>query len=114
MGIITACMPTFAKMLRHHLPPWAILKHRLKFSTPPSPKEGSKRDQVTVCKRSEPINFYGKKLGRGDRLYMDDTISSAGMELENLESVEDCDRHGIPDTFDDDRIVLKQHDPQQK
>ncbi len=114
MGIITACMPSFAKMLRHHLPPWATLKHRLKFSTPPGPRESSRRDQFTVFKRPKPIDSYDKYHGRGDRLYIDGTSSSAGIELESLESVEDCNRHGTPTTFDDDSIVLKQHDPQQK
>ncbi|CAF9919671.1 hypothetical protein IMSHALPRED_004693 [Imshaugia aleurites] len=36
-GIITACMPSFAKMLHHHLPPWPTLQSRLKLHNLASP-----------------------------------------------------------------------------
>lgn len=114
-GIITACMPSFAKMLRHHLPPWAVLKSRLKLKYPANFRKGSKRDLITGCERSQSTDFFDDKNHRqgNNRLYTNDTNASAEIELESQKSVDNYSSYTTPDTFDDDRIFSKQNHLQQ-
>lgn len=114
-GIITACMPSFAKMLHHHLPPWASLKSRLRFELPASFRKGSKRDLITDCKRSQSPDFFDDMDHRqgNNRLYTNDTHTSAEIELESQKGADNYSGYTAPDTFDDDRIFLKQHHPPQ-
>ena len=112
-GIITACMPSFAKMLRHHLPPWPILKSRLRFEHLANTGKGSKRDLITGCKRSRPTDFDAINPRQGNRLYTNDSNASSEIELESQKSEENYSSHTTPDTFDDDRIFSKQHHLQQ-
>ena len=106
-------MPSFAKMLHHHLPSWATLKSLLKFNTLVSPRESSKGDLITAHKRPKPIDFDQIDDNREDRLFIDSTSSSAGIELESLRGVENCTGYATAEAFDDDRVYLKPHDPQQ-
>lgn len=85
-GIITACMPSIAKMLHHHLPPWETLKSRLSLNTLVSPREGSTRD--LVAKRSQPTSVEEMKYYRKERLDSTGPNSTAGIELESLRSVD--------------------------
>lgn len=98
-------------MLRHHLPPWATVKSRLEFKISSSPNEGSKGYLVT--KRSKPTNFDEVDDNREERLYINSTSSSAGVELENMAGVENFTGYATADAYDEDRTYLKQHDSQQ-
>ena len=106
-------MPSIAKMLHHHLPPWASLKSYLKFEYPASSRKGSKRDFVTGYKRSQPTEFNGMNSRQGNRLYTNGSNASAGIELESQKSVDNYSSYITPNKYDDDRISLKQHHPQQ-
>ena len=110
-GIITACMPSFAKMLHHHLPPWTVLKQRLKLIAPAGPIEGSNRNLVAVSKDFRSTHFNEKSY-RGDASYTNGLDASAEHELENLKVAKSYVRGADLEAFDDDRICLK-HDPQQ-
>lgn len=113
-GIITACMPSFAKMLHHHLPPRSTLKSRLRFENPAICRKGSKRDLITRCKRSQPTDFDDKNHRQGNnRLYTNGSNASAEIELESQKSVDNDSSYTTHDTFDDDRISLKQQHHQQ-
>ena len=105
-------MPSFAKMLHHHLPPWATLKPRLKFITRASPSKGSKRDLITVSKISRPTRFRKEGYYEGDSSYINGIDTSAANELESLESVRNYISDPTPETFDGDRVYSK-HDLQQ-
>ena len=104
-------MLSFAKMLHHHLPPWTVLKQRLKLIAPASPTEESKRNLVAVSKDFGSTHF-NKRTYRGDAGYTNGLDSSAELELENLKVARSYVRGADLEAFDDDRICLK-HNPQQ-
>ena len=101
-------MPSFAKMLHHHLPPWPILKSRIKSITLTRPK----KNLVPIFKDVRPDHFNYHDYNQGDRPYVNDTTSVAEMELQSLESVERYLSGAASETLDDDGFYLK-HDSQQ-
>ena len=101
-------MPSFAKMLRHHLPPWARLKSSLKFINLASPRDGSKRSSVTVSKDSRPIQLKNQDYGQVDIRYVNGANSIADIELERQKPTETYISGAASETSDDDRIILKQ------
>ena len=107
MGIITACMPSFAKVLHQHLPPWATLKTRMKLIPRASPSEDPKRELVTVHKHLRPTHF---DRHQEDSVDIGTTDSDAAVELESLNSVKDHSGETYSDPLDDERRYLKQHD----
>ena len=107
-GIITACMPSFAKMLRHHLPPWARLKWGLKFINLASPRDGSKRSSITVSKDSRPIHLNNQDHSRVDIRYVNGADSIADIELGRQKPAKTYISGAASETSDDDRIILKQ------
>ena len=111
-GIITACMPSFAKMLHHHLPPWPTLQSRLKFQNLANPSNGTKRNLVTLYKDARPTHFNNQEHSRGDRIFVNGTDSIAEIELQSPKGVKTYLREAASETFDDDRVYLK-HDSQQ-
>ena len=52
MGIVTASMPSFARMLHHHLPPWKQLKSRLPFHKTTTRTKSSQRSRSHVMRLS--------------------------------------------------------------
>lgn len=111
-GIITACMPSFAKMLHHHLPPWPTLQSRLKLHNLASPYHGSQRNLVTLYKEARPTHLNNQDYSTGDRPSVNGTDSITDIELQSPESVKKYIRGAASETFDDDRVYLKHGSPQ--
>ena len=86
-GIITACMPSFAKMLNHHLPPWPTLKARLKSALLSRARRDRQENDVTALKDSS-LTHINEGQSWGERPYRNGTDSGAGSELGSLESTQ--------------------------
>ena len=96
-------------MLHHHLPPWAVLRQRLKVIATAGRSKSSKRDLVTLSKDSSSTHLHQNYYQR-EELHINGLGSSAEHELENLKSVRSYVNGADLEAFDDDRIYLK-HDP---
>lgn len=59
-----------------------------------------------VPKDVRPEHFTNQDYNRGDRPYVNDTISMAEMELQSLKSVKKYLGGAASKTFDDDEIYL--------
>ena len=104
-------MPCFAKMLHHHLPPWATVKQRLTLHKPPVPELGSNRTMTTDFKRSKPADFDVVIHCQEHHFYSDGVNSSADLELQRMNSLEDQIEYGVADTSGDNIVYMKQLDP---
>ena len=104
-GIITSCMPSFARMLHHHLPPWGTLKSHLKSFALACARKGTKQNPVTVPEGSGPTNKRDHHLEETPRIQGLDL--GAEIELESLRSVKHYNRGRAPKTFDDDEGLLE-------
>ena len=109
-GIITACLPSFAKMLQHHLPPWETLRSLLKLETFASLRKGAKRDLIPYSKRSQRTSLDDIKQCPANRVHSKSTNPNPDIELESQKAVDEYVGYATTDTSDDDGIYLKQHD----
>ena len=95
-------MPSFAKTLNHHLPPWATVKTRLKSLALACT---CSQTQTTVPKDSGPTYMNKENLHLEERPHMHD-LDLGETELQSLESVKYIGG-GAPESFDDDRVLLE-------
>lgn len=121
VGVITASMPAFARMLHHHLPPWKQLKSRFSFRKSSSQTESSKRSWPTLVKGSAAAKtrLEEKKMPYNSRTPFVDiersaaegngAISGPHFEMDNLKSVKTYIKGGQRGNVDEDGIYLK-HD----
>lgn len=106
VGLITACMPSFAKMLHHHLPPWPTLKRRLKSLALACARKGTSQNVTTAPKDFEQTYKSGRDLHLEEIPHKPD-LKSGDPELESLGSVQHYIGRATPEMFDDDRVLLK-------
>ena len=106
MAIITACMPSFAKVLHHHFPLWATIKTRLKSFALTYTRKGMSRNQTAISKDSGPTYLNKGCLHLEERPHMHD-LDLGEIELESLKSVKYKSRGAALETFDDDKILLE-------
>jgi len=125
VGVMTACLPAFARMLHHHLPPWQFTKSRLSSSkiaiflssvsgkSKYSPKSRShkgtpeKHSKVSLQNRSTGSTKYsGPYLSLGSKLEPNFTDD---LEMGPVSSVQTVIGGGRERIVEEDGIHLK-HD----
>ena len=99
-------MPSFAKMLHHHLPPWKTLKSRLNCFALARARKGTKQDPVTAPKDSGPMNTNNRDHHVDESPQIRDLDLGAEVELESLRSVNHYNGGVALKTFDDDEVLL--------
>lgn len=119
VGIMTACMPSFAKMLHHHLPPWTTLKRRLRLLDPARPIcEGSKRNLVPISNDSRPTHSEEDKWSfREYGPYFSDAYSGVESELQcpkRIRGVKENITGTTSETFSDEAVYLEHGSQQDK
>ena len=99
-------MPSFAKMLHHHLPAWAILKPRLKSFVLACTGKGKSRSPTTVPQDSEQTYKTRSDIHLEERPHSHG-LKSGEPDMESLGSVQHDIGGATLETFDDDRVLLE-------
>lgn len=87
LGIITASMPAFARMLRHHLPPWQELRARLPLRNAKSGMKGTSFSGSTL------IGAAKTRFSSGN---MSEKDSMRKMEDDGIRLTHDVEHTSLP------------------
>lgn len=120
MGVITASMPAFARMLHQHLPPWKQFKSRFSFRSvsshtksskwfPSILVEGSTAARSGVEENKMPYNSATPFADRERTTAEENGMTAPHFEMDKLKSVKTYIKGGQRGNVDEDGIYLK-HD----
>ncbi|KAL8784394.1 MAG: hypothetical protein Q9213_003994 [Squamulea squamosa] len=118
VGVITTSMPSFARMLNHHLPYWKRITSRLSMRRvisqsqrlqQPASTSAPETKMKTAKPRSGQIKMWFDHLKTFDTLNSGTTGENSTNELDNLNSVKTIIKGEQRENVHDDGIYLK-HD----